>query len=80
MRQRLPRGQLAERASARGARLLYTGDPAHPDAATIRRTFPQPLRRHVSFEIRGAGREEIFRFMDASSWWCARPRWAMCTP
>jgi cystathionine gamma-synthase/methionine-gamma-lyase len=44
----------------------FTGDPAHPDAATIRRMFPQGMYGAVvSFEIRGAGREEIFRFMDA---------------
>jgi cystathionine beta-lyase/cystathionine gamma-synthase len=44
----------------------FTGDPAHPDAATIRRMFPQGMYGAiVSFEIRSAGREEIFRFMDA---------------
>jgi cystathionine beta-lyase/cystathionine gamma-synthase len=44
----------------------FTGDPAHPDAATIRRMFPQGMYGAiVSFEIQGAGREEIFRFMDA---------------
>jgi len=44
----------------------FTGDPAHPDAATIRRMFPQGMYGAiVSFEIKAAGREEIFRFMDA---------------
>jgi cystathionine gamma-synthase/methionine-gamma-lyase len=44
----------------------FTGDPAHPDAATIRRMFPQGMYGAiVSFEIQGAGREEVFRFMDA---------------
>jgi len=44
----------------------FTGDPAHPDAATIRRMFPQGMYGAiVSFEIKDAGREEIFRFMDA---------------
>ena len=45
----------------------FAGDPAHPDAAVaIRRMFPQGMYGAiVSFEIAGAGREEIFRFMDA---------------
>ncbi len=43
----------------------YCGDPAHPDAATIRRLLPQGLRGAlVSFSIAGAGREQVFRFMD----------------
>ena len=47
-------------------RVYFTGDPAHPDAAAIRRLFPQNLYgAMVSFEIRGAGRAEVFRFMDA---------------
>ena len=47
-------------------RVYFTGDPAHPDAAAIRRLFPPDLTgAMVSFEIRGAGREEIFRMMDA---------------
>ncbi len=47
-------------------RVYFTGDPAHPDAATIRRLFPQNLYgAMVSFELRGAGRAEVFRFMDA---------------
>ena len=47
-------------------RVYFTGDPAHPDAATIRRAFPANLYgAMVSFEIRGAGQEEIFRFMDS---------------
>jgi len=47
-------------------RVYFTGDPAHPDAGTIRRLFPQDLYgAMVSFEIRSAGREEVFRFMDA---------------
>ena len=53
------------------ARVYFTGDPQHPDAATIRRLFPANLYgAMVSFEIKGAGgeaagREEVFRFMDA---------------
>jgi cystathionine gamma-synthase/methionine-gamma-lyase len=47
-------------------RVYFTGDPAHPDAAAIRRLFPQNLYgAMVSFELKDAGREEIFRFMDA---------------
>jgi cystathionine gamma-synthase/methionine-gamma-lyase len=47
-------------------RVFFTGDSAHPDAATIRRLFPPNLYgAMVSFELKAAGREEIFRFMDA---------------
>ncbi len=47
------------------ARVHFTGDPAHPDAATIRRLFPANLYgAMVSFEIHGEGREDVFRFMD----------------
>jgi len=47
-------------------RVYFTGDPAHPDAATIRRLFPANLYgAMLSFEIKDAGRAEVFRFMDA---------------
>ena len=47
-------------------RVYFPGDAAHPDAATVRRLFPQNLwGAVVSFEIRGAGREEVFRMMDS---------------
>lgn len=47
-------------------RVYFSGDPAHPDAATIRRLFPQNLYgAMVSFELKDAGRDEVFRFMDA---------------
>jgi cystathionine gamma-synthase/methionine-gamma-lyase len=47
-------------------RVYFTGDPAHPDATAIHRLFPPDLTgAMVSFEIRGAGREEVFRMMDA---------------
>jgi cystathionine gamma-synthase/methionine-gamma-lyase len=47
-------------------RVYFTGDPAHPDAASIRRLFPQNLYgAMVSFELKDAGREEVFRFMDS---------------
>jgi cystathionine gamma-synthase/methionine-gamma-lyase len=46
-------------------RVHFPGDPAHPDAATIRRLFPDGLYgAMVSFEIRAAGREQIFGFLD----------------
>jgi cystathionine gamma-synthase/methionine-gamma-lyase len=47
-------------------RVHFPGDPAHPDAAAIRRLFPPDLYgAMVSFEIKGAGRDEVFRFLDA---------------
>ena len=46
-------------------RVYFPADPQHPDAAAIRRLFPPNLYgAMVSFEIRGAGREEVFRSMD----------------
>ena len=53
-------------AHPRVERVFFTGDPRHPDAAAIRRLFPEGLYgAMMSFEIRDAGRSEIFRFMDA---------------
>ena len=53
-------------AHARVERVYFTGDPQHPDAAAIKRLFPAGLYGAiVSFEIKDAGREEVFRFMDA---------------
>jgi cystathionine beta-lyase/cystathionine gamma-synthase len=47
-------------------RVFFTGDPAHPDAAAVRRLFPPSLYgAMVSFEVKDAGQPEIFRFMDA---------------
>jgi cystathionine gamma-synthase/methionine-gamma-lyase len=46
-------------------RVHFPGNPAHPDAATIARLFPPDLYgAMIGFEIEGAGREEVFRFMD----------------
>ena len=46
-------------------RVYFPGDPKHPDAATIRRLFPAGLfGAMVSFELKDAGREEVFRFME----------------
>jgi cystathionine beta-lyase/cystathionine gamma-synthase len=43
----------------------FPADPAHPDAATIARLFPKGLYGSmISFAIKGAGRDEIYRFMD----------------
>jgi cystathionine gamma-synthase/methionine-gamma-lyase len=50
----------------RVARVHFPADPNHPDAPTIQRLFPPPLYGAiVSFELRDAGRDEVFRFMDA---------------
>jgi cystathionine beta-lyase/cystathionine gamma-synthase len=47
-------------------RVYFPADPAHPDAAVIRRLLPPGLYgAMVSFELKLAGRAEIFRFMDA---------------
>jgi cystathionine gamma-synthase/methionine-gamma-lyase len=47
-------------------RVYFSGDPAHPDAAVIRRLFPQNLYgAMVSFEVKDADRSAIFRFMEA---------------
>ena len=47
-------------------RVYFPADPAHPDAAVIRRLLPPGLYGAiVSFELKLAGREEVFRFMDA---------------
>ena len=47
-------------------RVYFPAGPAHPDAAAIRRLFPPNLYgAMVSFELRGAGRQEVFRFLDA---------------
>ncbi len=44
----------------------FPADPAHPDAAAIRRIFLANLfGAMVSFEIKGAGQRGIFEFMDA---------------
>lgn len=46
-------------------RVHYPGSADHPDAATAARLFtPGFSGAMVSFEIRGAGRPEVFRFMD----------------
>jgi cystathionine beta-lyase/cystathionine gamma-synthase len=47
-------------------RVYFLADPAHPDAATIQQEFPQGLYGAiVGFELKGATRDDVFRFMDA---------------
>ena len=47
-------------------RVFFPADPAHPDAADIRRLLaPGLYGAIVSFELKGAARAEVFRFMNA---------------
>jgi len=47
-------------------RVHFPGDPNHPDAAVVRRLFPPNLYGAVvSFEVKDAGREQIFQLLDA---------------
>lgn len=47
-------------------RVLYPGLPSHPQHALAKRLFDRRgYGGVVSFELREAGREEVFRFMDA---------------
>jgi len=49
----------------RVAKVNYLDDPNHPDRATIDRLLPAGLSgAMISFEIEGAGREEVFAFMN----------------
>jgi cystathionine gamma-synthase/methionine-gamma-lyase len=53
------------RSHPRISRVHYLADPAHPDAAVIGRLLPDGLYGAiVSFELRDAGKEDVFRFMD----------------
>jgi len=46
-------------------RVHFPGHPDHPDAATARRLFPEGLYGGmVSFELRDAGRQEVFAFLN----------------
>lgn len=52
-------------AHPRIAKVHYLADPAHPDAAVIRRLLPDGLYGAiVTFELKDAGKEEMFQFMD----------------
>ena len=47
------------------ARVHYLADPAHPDAAVIRRLLPDGLYGAiVTFELKDGNKEDVFRFMD----------------
>lgn len=47
-------------------RVHFPGDPHHPDAAIVRRLFPANLYgAMISLQVKDAGREQIFRFVDA---------------
>lgn len=47
-------------------RVYFPGDPAHPDHETVKRLFANASGgAMVSFELRDAGREQIFAFMNA---------------
>jgi len=47
-------------------RVHFPGDPRHPDAATIERLFaPGLYGAMLSFEVKGADRDGIFRLMNA---------------
>jgi cystathionine beta-lyase/cystathionine gamma-synthase len=49
----------------RVSKVHYLADPKHPDAAAIRRLLAEGLYGAiVSFEIKDAGKEDVFRFMD----------------
>ena len=49
----------------RVSRVHYLADPKHPDAAVIRRLLPEGLYGAiVAFELKDAGKQDVFRFMD----------------
>ena len=46
-------------------RVYYPADPSHPDAAVVSRMFPKDLYgAMVSFELKGASKQDVFRWMD----------------
>jgi len=46
-------------------KVYFPGDPGHPDAAVIRKLFPEnAYGAMISFEVKGAGKDGIFAFMD----------------
>lgn len=78
---RIPRQSAAARAIATRlashpavARVHYPGLPSHPDHDVASRLFGGELYGAVvSFELREAGREEVYRFMDALRLCCVAP-------
>jgi cystathionine gamma-synthase len=57
---------VAERLSkdARVTRVLYPGLKGHPDYSVAKRLLPHGFGGMVAFEIAGAGRAEVFRFLE----------------
>lgn len=54
------------RQNSKIGKVNFLNDPQHPDAVTLRRLMPNGLHgAMISFEIDGAGRDEIFAFMNA---------------
>ena len=52
-------------AHPRVERVHFPGDPAHPDSASVARLFPKNLcGAMVAFELKDAGRQEVFRVME----------------
>jgi cystathionine gamma-synthase/methionine-gamma-lyase len=46
-------------------RVYFCGDPAHPDAATVKRLFPKNLYGAIiAFELKDGGRSEVFQVME----------------
>jgi cystathionine beta-lyase/cystathionine gamma-synthase len=46
-------------------RVYYPADPNHPDAAVVSRMFPKDLYgAMVSFELKDAAKQDVFRWMD----------------
>lgn len=53
------------RGHPRVAKVNFLDDPEHPDASTLQRLLPEGLYgAMISFEIAGAGRAEVFAFMN----------------
>lgn len=47
------------------SKVHYLADPGHPDAAVIRRLLPEGMYGAiVTFELKDAGKQEMFQFMD----------------
>jgi cystathionine gamma-synthase/methionine-gamma-lyase len=52
-------------AHPRVERVHFPGDAAHPDAANVRRLLPAGRAgAMIAFELRGAGKQEVFAFME----------------
>jgi cystathionine gamma-synthase/methionine-gamma-lyase len=48
------------------AKVNYPGLPSHPQHELAKKLFPEGLfGGMISFEIKGAGRQQVFRFMEA---------------